>query len=402
MPPTIIPVATSAASLVWNQGGISSFPPPPGNSVIDNSGFMRTLPPTPPWQGDDSLRHPLWTREGISFPEPLVPSPFTGMSREWAATVSLLLTAGFAQIIDGAARLTDLVRVRGQGVKSRPILHLEELEWILNVHKDNPRINSGVIEPVPFEELIGPAKVLGATSLALLAATARAELGATAAARPFAACQDARKGEVLLEIVGAERIAGIDRVRLLSPAAAAAEIVATAPDAVLVGSAASLVAEAAAASGTRLDLHPRPDLAPHARHLREMPLVPLATPTPLYPRPPDARPQPGEGLDRAALVQPHYAPFAALRAACLYRDAGRWGQASERWKKAAALGHRFGQMHGSLALGLRAAGETDAVVVEIAHCLDCSHFYAPEFTELRTPLPDLAQILANSNDGGQA
>jgi Tfp pilus assembly protein PilF len=93
-------------------------------------------------------------------------------------------------------------------------------------------------------------------------------------------------------------------------------------------------------------------------------------------------------LDRAAVVQSHYAPFADFRVAAALDRAGRQTEAAERWRRAAAHGAHFGQMHHRLALGLRAAGDIDAALVELDRCLDGSHFYAPEFSELRVPLPD--------------
>ena len=153
--------------------------------------------------------------------------------------------------------------------------------------------------------------VLGTTSLALLAATARATLSAADHARPLAAqpiavCHDARKGEVLVEIVAGPRPLGVPpsddvalarRVLLLTPDAAVALIMQTASDAVLLGSGAALVAEAAAALGVPLTVV-APGLEPDARHLTRLSLLPLEPPTPLYPRPPDAKPPADPALAR--------------------------------------------------------------------------------------------------------
>jgi tetratricopeptide (TPR) repeat protein len=92
-------------------------------------------------------------------------------------------------------------------------------------------------------------------------------------------------------------------------------------------------------------------------------------------------------LDRAALVQSHYQPYADMRAAALLKAAGRDAEAAQRWKKLAARPVNLGQKHHWLALGLRAAGEVDAALAEIDRCLECDHFYAPEFSELRLPEP---------------
>jgi tRNA threonylcarbamoyladenosine biosynthesis protein TsaB len=134
--------------------------------------------------------------------------------------------------------------------------------------------------------------VVGTTSLALLAATARAALSSTDRSRPIAACHDARKGEVLIELAWKERANPPQamplqtRVRLLTPQAAAAIILREAPEALLVGSGAEIVAEAAA--GTNLTAA-CPGLEPDVRHIAGLSMVRLEPPLPLYPRPPDAK-----------------------------------------------------------------------------------------------------------------
>lgn len=135
--------------------------------------------------------------------------------------------------------------------------------------------------------------VVGTTSLALLAATARAALSRIDRSRPIAACHDARKGEVLVELArkeeGAsppEAVSLQTRVRLLTPQAAAAMILREAPEALLVGSGAEIVAEAAA--GTNLTAA-CPGLEPDVRHIAGLSMVRLEPPLPLYPRPPDAK-----------------------------------------------------------------------------------------------------------------
>jgi tRNA threonylcarbamoyladenosine biosynthesis protein TsaB len=139
------------------------------------------------------------------------------------------------------------------------------------------------------------ARVLAATSTALLAATARARFPAETGGRPLAVCIDARKGEVLLEIVPVVPVGGLDRVRMLSPAAAAAAIAAEATEALLIGNGALLLGEAGA---PRLAVA-LADLLPDARHLMSMPLTSVAHPTPLYARPPDARPPADPAIARA-------------------------------------------------------------------------------------------------------
>ncbi len=145
------------------------------------------------------------------------------------------------------------------------------------------------------------AKVLGSTSLALLAATARAALPADRHGRPngrpIAACIDGGKGLVMLEIVRIGTVPGLAAVQLLAGPAAAMTIAALAPDAVLIGSAARIVADAGKAAGLMLEAV-LPDIEPDARHFADMALVPLAAPAPLYLRPPDAKPQQNVALAR--------------------------------------------------------------------------------------------------------
>ncbi|HSA58171.1 MAG TPA: hypothetical protein VLJ37_00595 [bacterium] len=169
MPLTIIPIAPSVVRPMWFPRGDLSLPSIPAVGLSD-SGFLRTSLP-PPWEGGDTLRHPLWITRNSQYPQAIVegsmpaevPSPYRGMSAEWAATVSQLVYAGLAEISDGTATLTDFLRVRARSVKSRTISRLEELEWILSVHHNDSRISSGVIEPIPYEELIGPTKLLSAS-----------------------------------------------------------------------------------------------------------------------------------------------------------------------------------------------------------------------------------------------
>lgn len=130
------------------------------------------------------------------------------------------------------------------------------------------------------------------TSLKLLAATARATLP-DADGRPVAACVDARRGEVYLEISPASGSAASSGPRLVSLAQAGALILAAAPDALLVGSGAALVAAgfgALQAAGGSLE--------PDARHLAGIDLGVATVPVPLYIRAPDARPQHDTALSR--------------------------------------------------------------------------------------------------------
>ena len=141
------------------------------------------------------------------------------------------------------------------------------------------------------------AKVLATTSLALLSATVRAALPNEDRRLPIAACHDARKGEVLIEISAPGAPATLAPPRLMTPAAAAEFLTANAPGAIHCGSGATLVAAAAAELGVQLRLAPA-GIEPDARHLRDIALVPVDKPSPLYPRPPDAKPPASPSLAR--------------------------------------------------------------------------------------------------------
>lgn len=157
-------------------------------------------------------------------------------------------------------------------------------------------IRIGIAAARGFAVAIG-AQLLAATSLALLGATARAALAEADRDLPVAACHDARKGEVLLEVYRADAPPNIAQPRLLTPATAARHLLAHAPEAVLCGSGAALIAEAAANIGVHLRLAPA-GIEPDARYLRDLALIPVTKPSPLYPRPPDARPPASASLAR--------------------------------------------------------------------------------------------------------
>lgn len=94
-------------------------------------------------------------------------------------------------------------------------------------------------------------------------------------------------------------------------------------------------------------------------------------------------------FDNATRLNDHYAPFGDFRAAELLQKLGRPADALPRWRRAAASGHVFGQHHYRIALALRDAGDAEAALSQIEKALDCAHYYAPEFTELRIPIPNM-------------
>ncbi len=143
------------------------------------------------------------------------------------------------------------------------------------------------------------ARIFCATSLSLLAASARPQLFQTERSRPLAVCLDARKGEVMLEICGPAAAAILGRPQVLTPSQAAAAIHAQVADAILIGTAGALVAQAAEDQGLQL-AHALPTALPDARYLAAIALSEVAAPAPLYLRPPDAKPQ----IDKSLVSSP--------------------------------------------------------------------------------------------------
>lgn len=131
---------------------------------------------------------------------------------------------------------------------------------------------------------------VGVTSLEAVAANV-VEAGLDMDAHPIAAVFDASRGEVYMQIFGPDLEPGSEPQVLAVPDAVA--LVAHS-GAILVGSGASILAEAAGA-GAWLQLAPAsvsplPDAAVVARLAAAKP-VPEVPPLPLYLRPPDAKPQ---------------------------------------------------------------------------------------------------------------
>lgn len=130
--------------------------------------------------------------------------------------------------------------------------------------------------------------VYTATSLAVVAAAVRAEVGAV----PVLAAADARNGEFHVQRfdpAGDE----IDQPALIRLDAVLDRLL---PQMWLAGSAAAVIADAAPGrfAGTR------PGLEPDAAFLASVPLAATSPVLPLYARPPDAKPQDGKSLPRAA------------------------------------------------------------------------------------------------------
>ncbi|MEW5963714.1 MAG: tRNA (adenosine(37)-N6)-threonylcarbamoyltransferase complex dimerization subunit type 1 TsaB [Pseudomonadota bacterium] len=133
------------------------------------------------------------------------------------------------------------------------------------------------------------ADVVTATSLWVMARSAADRLGSGGDASAIAVAVDARRDSVYFQVFDHGSSAPVGEPRLATIAAAAA----SRPDAVrLVGSGAELVATALHAS-RRAATVGLVDLKPEAATLLRMApdLVPGARPSPLYLRPPDAKPQ---------------------------------------------------------------------------------------------------------------
>jgi len=128
--------------------------------------------------------------------------------------------------------------------------------------------------------------VVGISSLEVIAARGQALLGPDAASRPLLVAVDARRGALYCALHGAPGIAGTPA--LLSAEEAAR--LARSQGALVIGSGAPLVAEAAGpAVETALDV-----IEPHARFLAQLAAErpPSDNVSPLYLRAPDVKPQP--------------------------------------------------------------------------------------------------------------
>ena len=143
--------------------------------------------------------------------------------------------------------------------------------------------------------------VAGVSSLAAIAAAARARLAAEGGtAPPLAVAVDARRGDVYWQRFAGTEGGAADGPAILGVADALKQALAMPPGAVVVGSGAGLLRDAAASNGRSLDIR-LGSIEPDARVLLEgaadLPLLDCVTP--LYLRAPDAKPQTGKSLPRA-------------------------------------------------------------------------------------------------------
>lgn len=136
--------------------------------------------------------------------------------------------------------------------------------------------------------------LIGATSLAVMAAVARARLPALAGG-PVAVAVDARRGQIYFGVYASEGTALVEPC-LATPQEAVALLRTTSQ---AVGSGAAALAQAAAMQGVPVTGH-LPDLLPEATALARLALdrPPDGRPVkPLYLRPADAKPQAMPGVD---------------------------------------------------------------------------------------------------------
>jgi tRNA threonylcarbamoyladenosine biosynthesis protein TsaB len=139
--------------------------------------------------------------------------------------------------------------------------------------------------------------VVGATSLAVMAHAADRQLGASRYGRLLVAAVDAHRGMVFAQLFASTPDAA-GQPMLLPPEELAA-LIGRRP-AILVGSAAPVLAGAIAAAGGEAEAY-LVELQPDARSLALMAegLTPAGPLRPLYLRPPDVRPQADKSLPRA-------------------------------------------------------------------------------------------------------
>lgn len=142
-------------------------------------------------------------------------------------------------------------------------------------------------------------KVVGASSLAVLAETAVDKLASRPLYNDIAVAVDARRGEVYVQLFGEGGLDVKSAPQLLTIDAAAR--LGEGDPMLFVGSGAQSVAEAAKRSG-RSAVAELPDLLPAAAALARMApglAISEAPLVPLYLRPPDAKPQDGKSIARA-------------------------------------------------------------------------------------------------------
>jgi tRNA threonylcarbamoyl adenosine modification protein YeaZ len=137
------------------------------------------------------------------------------------------------------------------------------------------------------------APLVGLTTLAVMARRARRESG-VAADNPISIAHDARRGQVYFGRFDGHG-ASLDEIALLTPALAAARM---GEGEIAAGSGAHLLVAARPDLGISAQL---PDLLPDAEDLAQMALTAQPaeeTVSPLYLRPPDAKPQTGKSVPR--------------------------------------------------------------------------------------------------------
>ena len=149
--------------------------------------------------------------------------------------------------------------------------------------------------------LASGAQVVSLSSLAVLAYTAAAKLGAMeASGKVLAAAVDARRGEIYFQAFAAGTLAPIGEPSLVTPEIAVSLL--GTMDTIAAGSGAGAVAAAArACEGARVAAYPGA-LEPDVQFIPEAAVLgaPTGLPRPLYLRPPDAKPQDGFSLKRVS------------------------------------------------------------------------------------------------------
>lgn len=141
------------------------------------------------------------------------------------------------------------------------------------------------------------APIASLSSLAVMAYTAAAELGAAVNGKVLAVAVDARREEIYFQAFAGSDWTALDAPRLLTPDAAMRAL--DGRDVVAVGSGAQLLAAAAAHANYPVEVS-LPALEGDVRFIPEAAIRPSETPPkPHYFRPPDAKPQDGKSLARA-------------------------------------------------------------------------------------------------------
>jgi tRNA threonylcarbamoyladenosine biosynthesis protein TsaB len=157
-------------------------------------------------------------------------------------------------------------------------------------------VRTGIAAARAFRLAAG-VEVVGATSLAVMAHRIFEAQFAAGEGRPLLIAVDARRGGLYVQLFGAGALDPLTEPQELAPAAAA-DLCGDRPLRAA-GSGARAVAEAAAGRGRQIELVSE-HLEPHAGDLAALAprLAPLRDVSPLYIRPPDAKPQADKRLAR--------------------------------------------------------------------------------------------------------